>query len=85
LLDLMMPQMDGFEFLGRLRERTEDRTIPVVVLTAKEITPEDRERMNGQVSRVIQKGSLTIEELMAELGRLIGSRIRKEGSGIAYM
>jgi signal transduction histidine kinase/DNA-binding response OmpR family regulator len=85
LLDLMMPQMDGFEFLGHLRERPEDRTIPVVVLTAKEITPEDRERMNGQVSRVIQKGSLTIEELMAELGRLIGSRIRKEGSGIAYM
>jgi signal transduction histidine kinase/DNA-binding response OmpR family regulator len=83
LLDLMMPQMDGFEFLARLRERIEDRSIPVVVLTAKEITPEDRERMNGQVSRVIQKGSLTIDELMAELGRVIDSRIREAGSETA--
>jgi CheY-like chemotaxis protein len=83
LLDLMMPRMDGFEFLGHLQERVENRNIPVVVLTAKEITPADRERMNGQVSRVIQKGSVTIDELMAELGRVIDSRIRETGSGTA--
>jgi hypothetical protein len=83
LLDLMMPRMDGFEFLGHLQEKVENRNIPVVVLTAKEITPADRERMNGQVSRVIQKGSLTIEELMAELGRVIDSHIRETGPGAA--
>lgn len=83
LLDLMMPQMDGFEFLAHLREKVESRHIPVVVLTAKEITAEDRMRMNGQVSKVIQKGSLTVEELMAELGRVLDSHIREAQSGTA--
>src|SRR5262249_29964600 len=42
LLDLMMPEMDGFEFLERIRERPELRTTPVVVLTAKDLTVEER-------------------------------------------
>lgn len=83
LLDLMMPQMDGFEFLGHLRGRVETRNIPVVVLTAKDITPQDRKRMNGQVAKVIQKGSLTVDELMAELGRVINSRTRETRPGVA--
>ena len=83
LLDLMMPQMDGFEFLAHLREKVENQNIPVVVLTAKEITPQDRERMDGEVSKVIQKGSLTVDELMAELGRVLDSHIREARSGTA--
>ena len=83
LLDLMMPRMDGFEFLVHLREKVENQNIPVVVLTAKEITPQDRERMDGEVSKVIQKGSLTVDELMAELGRVLDSHIREARSGTA--
>jgi len=69
LLDLMMPEMDGFEFLSALREREEWRTIPVVVVTAKDLTAEDRRRLDGSVDHVVQKGSLTPEQLLDELGR----------------
>ena len=55
LLDLMMPKMDGFEFCERLRGDPKWRSIPVVVLTAKDLTEEDRSRLNGSVERVVKK------------------------------
>ena len=74
LLDLMMPEMDGFEFLSALRGREEWRTIPVVVVTAKDLTTEDRRRLDGSVAHVVQKGTLTPEQLLNELGQhLLGS------------
>jgi CheY-like chemotaxis protein len=57
LLDLMMPNMDGFEFAERLHRDARFRTIPIVVITAKELTDEDRRRLNGSVHRVVRKGS----------------------------
>ncbi|MBL7406167.1 response regulator, partial [Escherichia coli] len=57
LLDLMMPEMDGFAFLRALRARPDSRDVPVVVLTAKDITAEDRRRLAGQADRVLAKGS----------------------------
>ena len=51
MLDLMMPEMDGFEFLEKLRGRPDWRDIPVVVITAKDLTDEDRNRLNGGVER----------------------------------
>ncbi|MBI2929180.1 MAG: response regulator [Verrucomicrobia bacterium] len=74
LLDLMMPEMDGFEFLHELRTQSEWRDIPVVVLTAKDLTIEDRARLNGQVSRVLQKGACPLGELLREIRALLGSR-----------
>ena len=71
LLDLMMPEMDGFEFVARLREREEWRTIPVVVVTAKDITREDRMRLDGYVTEVIQKGSQGRDQLLAEVSGLV--------------
>ena len=57
LLDLMMPVMDGFEFLVE-RDREEAwRGIPVIVLTARDLSAEDRERLHGSVARVLQKGA----------------------------
>ena len=67
LLDLMMPEMDGFEFLAEFRHREEWRAIPVVVLTAKDLTPEDRDRLNGHVANVLQKGAQPYEALAALL------------------
>jgi PAS domain S-box-containing protein len=56
LLDLMMPEMDGFEFLEAVRAQKETASIPVVVITAKQLTEEDRQRLNGGVERIIGKG-----------------------------
>jgi hypothetical protein len=72
LLDLMMPEMDGFEFLDKLRDRPDATEIPVVVLTAMELTEEDRARLNGDVARVLSKGGGSAAELSRELRRLVG-------------
>jgi signal transduction histidine kinase/CheY-like chemotaxis protein len=73
LLDLIMPEMDGFEFVAELRKSESGRKIPVVVVTAKELTEEDRRRLNGQVRRVLHKGSFSREELSSELRRALES------------
>jgi signal transduction histidine kinase/CheY-like chemotaxis protein len=73
VLDLMMPEMDGFSFLEALRQQVAWRSIPVVVVTAKDLTAEDRQRLNGYVQYVVQKGSQTREDLLQELGDRIAS------------
>ncbi len=67
LLDLMMPEMDGFSLVAALQKRDDWRGIPVVVVTAKDITLEDRARLNGGVSRIIQKSANTREQLLREI------------------
>jgi CheY-like chemotaxis protein/two-component sensor histidine kinase len=71
LLDLMMPEMDGFGFLRALRAKPEWRDIPVVVLTAKDVTAEDRRRLAGQADRVLQKGRLGLNDLSESLRSLV--------------
>jgi signal transduction histidine kinase/DNA-binding response OmpR family regulator len=67
LLDLMMPNMDGFEFVEELRQRGDGCQIPVLVLTARELTAEDRARLNGSVGKVLQKGAVRQDELLEEI------------------
>ncbi|MGX5776308.1 response regulator [Methylorubrum zatmanii] len=67
LLDLMMPVMDGFAFLRALRGRPDGGSIPVVVLTAKEITPEERESLGRQADRLIIKGTMSLSEIGRQL------------------
>ena len=83
LLDLMMPEMDGFQFLEELRKEPKWREIPVVVVTAKDLTAEDRVRLNRQVEIVLQKGAYQSEELLRETGRLVANRIRKRAPNLA--
>ncbi len=71
LLDLMMPEMDGFGFLRALRGKAEWRDIPVVVLTAKDITADDRRRLAGRADRVLQKGGLSLNDLAESLRSLV--------------
>jgi signal transduction histidine kinase/DNA-binding response OmpR family regulator len=73
LLDLMMPEMDGFEFVEHLRRLENGRRVPVVVLTAKDLTDEDRRRLEGAVTRVLQKGEDTNQDVLAEVRRLLES------------
>src|SRR4029077_1704313 len=70
LLDLMMPGMNGFEFIVELRRRETGRGTPIVVLTAKDLTAEERQRLNGYVERVLQKGACSREQLLNEMDAL---------------
>jgi CheY-like chemotaxis protein len=67
LLDLMMPVMDGFELLAELRKRPEWRSIPVVVITAMDLSPQDRQRLAGLTQRIVEKGAFVREELAREI------------------
>jgi PAS domain S-box-containing protein len=80
LLDLMMPEMDGFEFVANLRGREEWRDIPVVVLTAKDVTHQDRLRLDRHVARVIQKDEHGIDTVLAEVRDLLRARCGEQGS-----
>jgi CheY-like chemotaxis protein/nitrogen-specific signal transduction histidine kinase len=71
LLDLMMPEMDGFEFLDQLRGDEARHAIPVIVITAKTLTEEDRRRLNGSVERVVQKRALDADDLLAQVRRVV--------------
>jgi PAS domain S-box-containing protein len=71
LLDLMMPVMDGCQFAAELRKNPDWGTIPVVVITAKDLTPADRRALNGDVQAVFQKGAFSREQLLRELHDLL--------------
>jgi len=85
LLDLMMPEMDGFTFLEEMRLQDQWHDIPVIVITARELTSEDRDRLNGGVERVIQKTGR--EELLRQvcdvLARCVDRRRRNEKNAVA--
>jgi len=78
LLDLVMPEMDGFEFLEELRKRDGVRRIPVVVITAKDLSDEERQRLNGGVERVVHKSGHGPEALLAEVRGLVASGLASE-------
>jgi signal transduction histidine kinase/DNA-binding response OmpR family regulator len=67
LLDLMMPVMDGFEFVLEMRKRDASRSIPIVVVTAKDITDEDRRRLNGGIAGLIERGGLGRDAMLSQL------------------
>jgi len=71
LLDLLMPEMDGFEFLDVLREDKRWHALPVIVITAREINEEDRGRLTGQVSQILQKGRYAPDDLIKQIRALI--------------
>ncbi len=76
LLDLMMPVMDGFEFLRELRNRDDGRAVPVVVVTAKELSPEERNLLRACVEKIVQTGTVTHDSLLAEIRETIARSSR---------
>lgn len=67
LLDLMMPEVDGFTFMQELRKQPGCAQVPVIVITAKDLTDEDRRRLHGEVARILSKDSTGHEQLVAEV------------------
>jgi PAS domain S-box-containing protein len=81
LLDLMMPEMDGFEFLDALRLEPAGRAIPVIVITAKVLTEADRKRLHGGVEAIVQKGGRGVDALLGEIHALVTPRGREPVAG----
>lgn len=71
LLDLMMPEVDGFEVIETLRKDDTLSTIPVIIVTAKELTDDDLIHLNGYVEAVLQKGVYSQKELLRQVCRLV--------------
>jgi signal transduction histidine kinase/DNA-binding response OmpR family regulator len=78
LLDLLMPRMDGFEVIASLQKDPERRDIPVIVLTAKTLTWQEKRLLNEHALAVIQKGALDRDSLMAELKQVLPEPVRPE-------
>jgi threonine synthase len=64
ITDLMMPDVDGFKVIDMLKQGDHTRGIPIIVLTAKELTVQERERLSGQINQLLQKGSFMDEDLL---------------------
>jgi CheY-like chemotaxis protein len=77
LLDLMMPEMDGFQLITQLRRHPQWRSIPVIVITAMDLTPGDRLDLNGYVDQILCKGTCDSEELLQEVRDLVCTCIRR--------
>jgi len=73
--------MDGFQFLDEIHRREDWRAIPIIVVTAKELTAQDRQRLNGSVEKILQKGAYSREELIREVRDLVTASLRSKSAG----
>jgi len=79
ILDLMMPEVDGFQVLRAVRESERTSRLPVLILTAKHVTPDELRFLNGNhIHQLIQKGDISRDGLLAEVAWMVAS-IRSEG------
>jgi CheY-like chemotaxis protein len=81
LLDLMMPEMDGFQFVAAIQTISAWRHIPIVVVTAKDLTVQERAQLNGYVQHVLEKQTFTREQLLEEVRQLVIARINEKQQG----
>jgi CheY-like chemotaxis protein len=77
ILDLMMPELDGFGFAEELHKHAEWRSIPILIVTAKDLSEEDRDRLNGHILGILQKGPYTRDALMAQIRSEVVERVRE--------
>jgi threonine synthase len=71
ILDLMMPEIDGFSVLDELKENSQTASIPVIVVTAKELTTQEKKRLSGRIHSLMLKGEFMNDELMDEVRSLL--------------
>ncbi len=72
ILDLMMPEMDGFSVMDALKSRADTADIPIIVVTAKELTPAEKAKLKGHIQSLMQKGDFMSDELLEEVRSLLG-------------
>ena len=84
LLDLLMPELDGFEFLQELRKRPAFVDIPVIVVTAKDLTAEDYRILSGQTERIIAKNQAYLSELAVAVRARLAQQPTREAERLAY-
>ncbi len=71
ILDLMMPDLDGFSVISTIHSQRETREIPIIVMTAKDLTNQEKIRLRGQIQSLIRKGNFVSEKLLAEVKTLV--------------
>jgi signal transduction histidine kinase/CheY-like chemotaxis protein len=76
LLDLMMPEMDGFQLVAALQDRPQWRSIPVIVITAMDLTAADRARLNSGIEGILAKDSFTPAQLVETIRRVVAENRR---------
>ena len=78
ILDLMMPEISGFDVIEKLRTHPTAKSIPIIICSAKEITPADKKVLNGNILAIVQKGTHTKEDLLAAIKKTEQLRVKKE-------
>jgi threonine synthase len=78
--DLMMPGVDGFTLIEELRKDTRTRNIPVIVVSAKDITRDEHRRLEGHIEALIQKGSLSPRAFVEQVVQVLGDKTTREGT-----
>lgn len=71
ILDLMMPELDGFSVMDALKQDLETASIPIIVVTAKELTPQEKLRLEGRIHALMQKGEFMNDDLLDEVRALL--------------
>jgi PAS domain S-box-containing protein len=74
LLDLMMPEVNGFDVVAALNQYPETTGIPILIVTAKQITPDDRARLNGYVTAIVEKADFDPDRFAIEVRRALSRR-----------
>jgi signal transduction histidine kinase/CheY-like chemotaxis protein/CHASE3 domain sensor protein len=74
VLDLMMPEVNGFDVVEALKRDVETSSIPILILTAKQITPEDRARLEGSVKKILEKSEFNHGRFIGEIRRAMTGR-----------
>jgi CheY-like chemotaxis protein len=80
LLDLLMPEVSGFEVVQRLKEHPHTKETPIFIVTLKDLTAEDKQKLNSLVAAVMPKGAFSRERLLAEIGQFVRLKAGRERS-----
>ncbi|MDH5230681.1 MAG: response regulator [Gammaproteobacteria bacterium] len=81
LLDLVMPEMDGFQFSEKAKAHDEFKDIPIIVITAHDISSKDMKRLNGNVDRIYERDNMSFESMLVEINRMVAHRLRAQENG----
>jgi CheY-like chemotaxis protein len=84
LLDLLMPNMNGHEFLNELELNERWQGIPVIALTAMELDEIERQRLEKRVSMVIQKGAYSIDQVLNAVREISGKKQQQETQNVKF-